>query len=245
MGLGCQPCEAFGPVPPASPVDGALWVDSSSGPPYQLYRWNLGAGAWEKVGAIVGSVGGAQGFVVPITPPAPAASWTLVNGATATLVDQAPGLVLSSPGNGGTIIAAVRAAPATPYKRVLAFAVQTDFGAPCCAGFAFRNAASGSMVLHGFDRTGSTGLHQNWTNPTAFAGGVAGAPIWDDRIGALGLMWLRMGDTGALRTLELSGDGQNWIQRYTEAHNQFVVADQVGFFLRAGGVCSMSVADFH
>lgn len=36
---------------PTPPQDGTLWVDMSSGPPYQLKVWNAGAAAWQGVGS--------------------------------------------------------------------------------------------------------------------------------------------------------------------------------------------------
>lgn len=35
---------------PTPPQDGTLWVDTSSGPPYQMKVWNAGSSAWQDVG---------------------------------------------------------------------------------------------------------------------------------------------------------------------------------------------------
>lgn len=37
--------------------DGVLWVDTSSGPPYQLKVWDLGAATWHLVGIVGSAVG--------------------------------------------------------------------------------------------------------------------------------------------------------------------------------------------
>jgi hypothetical protein len=77
--MGCQPCEAFQPAAPAGVLNGQLWIDTSSGPPYQLKVWNQAAGAWQAVGIVSPSPtgGGAVSLIQTVTLGAAAPSITL------------------------------------------------------------------------------------------------------------------------------------------------------------------------
>jgi hypothetical protein len=233
--VGCQPCEAFAAVAPATPLDGDLWIDTSAGPPYQLKVWSQSAGAWRNVGVVTGGGGGgggAQAFFAPFTAPPAAATWSWINQATATIADVAQGVYLQSPFNSNNLCGLVQAAPATPWTRAAVFALNAGVTNPSGGGLWFRESSSGKLDVHYFLPTNSTANHELWNSPTSFNSTPAGNLLFADLHSVAGLAWVRLGDDGTNRTVEVSSDGLHWFTRATTARTSFLTANQVGFFVR-------------
>jgi hypothetical protein len=229
--VGCQPCIPTQPAAPSGPLVGDLWIDNSTGPPYQLREWN--GATWANVGVTTGGgAGSAQAIFAPFVAPPAAAGWTWVNQGAATLVDVAVGLQLTSASPGGQLRGVVLAVPAPPWTRTAVFAASGGLAAGTGAGLWFRESSSGKVCAHYFNLLAGVGQHEHWTSPTAFSASPASPIAFDDYRNVAGLCWLRLADDGVNRIWSVSHDGQTYFARGSEARASFLTANQVGILVR-------------
>lgn len=168
--------------------------------------------------------GGSTGAEFTAPPAASGFSWD--NQGSATLTDANGGLLFTVPANGGTSIrVAYKSAPATPYKIETAFFLNAPGVDYLRAGLAFRQSSDGKIVYHALGYSGKYGYFgYKFTNATGFSG------TYNDTgwLPVGGLWWLRIGDSGTNRTVELSADGWNWFEIHSVSRTDFLTADQIG-----------------
>jgi hypothetical protein len=126
-----------------------------------------------------------------------------------------------------------KAAPATPYHFIASFSRHGNSSVNVMEGIAFRESSTGKMVIFGpyqiaYPQTVAFFL----TNPTTF-GGVT--PV-NNAVDAFdgGPVFLRIGDDGANRTYDRSGDRFSWFQLGIEGSGANMTANQICIFLNGG-----------
>ena len=168
-----------------------------------------------------------------VTPPA-SGDFSWVNQGSATVTDTKGMMVLTTPSSASadSLRCLVKSAPATPYKITVGFLAQNPIYTSSYAtpqfGVCWRESGSGKLLTYGW---GSNNyplyfLYAQWTNPTTISGGVFsyGTPPQAP-------YWVRFGDDGTNRTVDVSSDGFNWVPVQTpQGRTVFCTADQVGIF---------------
>ncbi len=171
-------------------------------------------------------------------PPASDVPWAWVNQGGASIADNKGMTVLTAPtGAANNLRLRVKSAPATPYRITVAMIAQDPpMTSSYCGewGVCWRDSVSAKIVTFGFGRYTDTWpvmqlAHTQWTNPTTVA---SSGQISHKRVVPQWPYWLRFGDDGTNRTVEVSGDGVTWqLYEAPEARTTFITADQVGFYV--------------
>lgn len=213
--------------PPDSPAAGELWAPSDG---HSLYI-REGA-AWVPICAIVRGK----------TPPA-AAGWTWVNQSTATLVDDAGQLLLTTPNTASyNIRLAMLALPTVPYTLTVCLeAIHVPGNTNNCMFGAFwRQDAAGAAqgYLHGATLIYNQGTtyfsaySQKWVSVTASTAGYtfAAMPGLTPR-----RLWWRLSQDVTNRTIDVSFNGVDYEQLHQIAYNDFLTPDQIGIGASGGG----------
>ena len=170
-----------------------------------------------------------------VTPPA-SGDFTWVNQGTATVADTKGMMVLTTPSHASadSMRCLVKSAPATPYKIIVGFLAQNpiylnSYYVPQF-GVCWRESSSGKLLTYGW---GSNNypyyfFYSQWTNETTLSAGQFG-----NGFGAppQAPYWIRFGDDGTYRTVEISSDGFNWVPvQPPQRRAFFCTPNQVGVF---------------
>jgi hypothetical protein len=164
----------------------------------------------------------------------PSGSFSWVNQGSATISTTGGGytLVGEAVGNTANLNIRVETAPSTPWTRTAYFEpifVQKGFNG---YGMCFRQSSDGKMAvlnLLAFD-AGLTTLAM----ASSKYSGATGAITVTDYVAQHApnvIHWVRFGDNGTNRTIEISADGQNWLLFHSVARTDYMTADQVGFYV--------------
>jgi hypothetical protein len=174
-----------------------------------------------------------------VTPPA-SADFTWVNQGTSTVTDTKGMMVLNTPSSASadSLRCLVKSAPATPYTITVGFLAQnpiytSSYYTPQF-GVCWRESSSGKLLTYGW---GSNNyplyfLYAWWTNETTLSGGQFGGSS-PNGFGAPSIApyWVRFGDDGTYRTVEVSSDGFNWVPvQPPQRRTVFCTPNQVGVF---------------
>jgi hypothetical protein len=170
-----------------------------------------------------------------VTPPA-SGDYSWVNQGSATVTDTKGMMVLTAPSHASAdgLRCLVKSAPATPYKITVGFLAQNpiyinSYSIPQF-GVCWRESSSGKLLTYGW---GSNNyplyfMYAQWTDPSTlstgqFGGGYGASPIAP--------YWVRFGDDGTYRTVDISSDGFNWVPiQPPQARTAFCTPNQVGVF---------------
>ncbi len=175
------------------------------------------------------------GPLFALTDPALSAPTTWVNQGTATVSSTAGGIHLSTPaGSGDNLRLRVKTAPSTPYTITAAFLSLRPNINYASIGLAFRDSASGKVVVfadvHDTTTFGAiTFVPQKYTNATTFS--ATYSPGLQYTPGPI--VWMQISDDGSNRICRVSADGQNWVDVHSVGRTDFLTADQVGFYVNS------------
>ena len=207
---------------PGSPATGDVVFYNNS---FYVARWN-------------GTIWELWGPVFPMTEPDDSAfSWVNQGGASTDTTKG--GIVLTTPAAAAfSLRIRKQAAPATPWKKTIALVPHMNprgTGASGVYGALFRESSSGKLHSLSLWPSGA-GVQQvlsstKWTNPTtASATYFSSNPYYT----ALPL-FVRLGDDGTNRTIEVSWDGANFGNEplHSVGRTDFLTADEWGFFVSA------------
>lgn len=209
--------------PPASPVEGDLWLPSDS-----FYTLRRGPAAWVPWGPIF-----------PMTPPASADfSWVNQGGAS---IDTTPGGVylLAPAGAGNNLRIRIKAAPAPPYIITAALLPHKYIQNYAYCGLVWRQSADGKLVAFAYGLSANQLSGDKFTSPTAWS---ANYFLLTTR--PADPLFLRIADDGVNRICSWSADGQHFHPIHTIARTDFLTANQVGFFADANNAtypCGITV----
>ncbi len=171
-----------------------------------------------------------------LTPPT-VASFTggWINQGSATAADSKGMLVMTAPSSASSdsLHLLVKAAPATPYKITVALLIQSPLYVSQQTtpqqGICFRESGSGKLLTYGWG-TSNYPLYfmcAQWTNPTTF-----GSNTFQYGTPPMSPLWVRFGDDGANRTVEISSDGVSFAPvQPSQGRTVYLTADQVGIFV--------------
>jgi hypothetical protein len=168
-----------------------------------------------------------------MTPPV-IGDFTWVNQGTSTVTTRGGMMVLEPQGvaSGENLRLLVKAAPATPYKITVAMLAQScnyTAGDVEQFGVCWRESGSGKLICYGFNSGQYYSLYfrsQQWTNPTTIS-----SSILSFRATRHHPLWLRFGDDGTNRLVEISNDGLSFEPvAAPQSRTTFITADQVGVF---------------
>jgi hypothetical protein len=182
------------------------------------------------------------GPIWPLTP-IPAAGWSWFNQGSAQLITSYNAPILYTPGTTSSpaVRGYIRTAPATPYTITAAFLFMPTFaGLPGSydpqAGLVFRQSDNGKLATFGLrSLLGESSLvSQKWNAHNSYSADYFLMLIRNLSFFAQPC-WLKIADTGANRTLSISGNGFTWQTLLTTTHADFLTPDQVGLYLRADG----------
>jgi len=165
-------------------------------------------------------------------------SWVNQGGASVSVTNG--GIYLLGPAAAGNNLRIrKKAAPATPYTITAAFiANQMRVQYPAW-GLVFRESASGKLATFGcaVGLTPTTSVHaQKYTNETTWSALYLNAGLLETF--SEGLMFWRIADDGVNRILSWSSDGIRFNPVHTVARADFLVADEVGFFVNAANAAN-------
>jgi len=170
-----------------------------------------------------------------VTPPS-SADFAWVNQGSATVSDTKGVMVLAAPSHAtaDSMHCLVKSAPATPYKITVGFLAQAPLYLNAWNipqyGICWRESSSGKLLTYGWGTSNYPLIFNcaQWTDPsTLSAGGVItfSAP-------PIAPYWMRVGDDGTYRTVEISSDGFAWVPvQPPQARTVFCTANQVGVFV--------------
>lgn len=160
------------------------------------------------------------------------ADYTWVNQGGATVTDAGGGVILRAPTNAGNS-ARIRkkAVPGATYTITIGFipTLITSTGTGFNAGFAWRQSSDGKLstiaLVYASNRWFFT--VSKWDDATTFNSNYV---VFPDIMLQGPMIWLRAQDDGANRIASVSFDGQNFIQIHSIANNDFLTANEVGFY---------------
>lgn len=199
---------------PGSPASGDLYFPNNS---FYLERYS--GSAWVKWGTFF-----------PFTDPAIAAPTTWVNQGGASVDTTFGGVVLSLVGGntGFDYHMRVKTAPATPYTITSAILPGLWANAGFRTGLCFRDSGSGKFVSFEFSMFGTKNIEVNQFNSaTSYSATPFTGLPWAANNAVL---WVRIKDDGTNRKYYVSGNGETWMELYSETRTTFITADQVGFW---------------
>lgn len=180
------------------------------------------------------------GPLFPLTAP-PTGSWSWVNQGSSTITETKDALILlgAASGNTANLVARVLGSyPTTPFT-ITAYVVAAPI---------FKNNHGWGLIL----RQSGAGTGQNRVRTFGLAQFAASATIPGQALQVWGAAsvttgysdfpfaqpvleaarWFRLSDNGTNLTYSTSGDGQNWMQLFTESRTAYLLQgpDQIGFF---------------
>jgi len=207
---------------PAAATNGNLFLPNNG---YYLER-DTGA-AWAPWGPLY-----------PLTTPVDGDfAWINQGGATVTTTNG--GIYLLAPATAGVSMRIrKKTAPATPYSiiaMILPVYGRTGGSNNPLAGLTWRQSSDGKLVRYGFYQSAAGQIrvqHGKFTSATAIS-----ANYVDEIYAAQSFspLWLKITDNGTNRLIFTGRDGQNWIQIDSQGRTDFMTADEVGWFVEAGG----------
>ena len=158
-------------------------------------------------------------------------AWINQGGAIAA---QTSGIVLTAPtgtGGGGCRILK-KAAPSVPYKVTTAFLPSMWPDGACFSGVLWRESSSGKLVTLRWLMNSNTVYLSIWDSASAIIADYTGK----NHLGIelfRGMVWVRMEDDGTNRRVNISPDGQSWMEYHIHPSNNHIVANEIGFYIRA------------
>jgi len=168
-----------------------------------------------------------------VTPPS-SGDFTWVNQGTATVADTKGILVVTAPSHASAdgLHCLVKSAPATPYKITVGFLAQDPlylnaWNVPQF-GVCWRESSSGKLLTYGWGSSNypKLFLYAWWTNETTLQGSQ-----YNFSAPTMAPYWVRFGDDGTYRTVEISSDGFNWVPvQPPQGRTVFLTPNQVGLF---------------
>ena len=175
-----------------------------------------------------------------VKPPA-SGDFSWVNQSSATVADTKGMMVLTTPSHASadSLHCLVKSAPAVPYKITVGFLAQnpvyTNSYYTPQFGVCWRESSSGKLLTYGW---GSNNyplyfLYAWWTNESTLSAGQFGGSS-PNGFGTPphAPYWVRFGDDGTYRTVEVSSDGFNWVPVHPpQARTVFCTPNQVGVFV--------------
>lgn len=175
-----------------------------------------------------GSVWVPWGPIFPLTPP-PSSGWSWTNQGGASLSTANGGITLIDPASNSIDYRVYkRTAPSTPYTITVAFLAPRIAQDYMSCGIGWRESGSGKLALvrtlfaSGAFLLAPVKCDSATSDNSAYANVTIAMPT---------LIWLRIADTGANRTIEYGVDGQNWTLIHTVGNTDFITADQVCLFV--------------
>jgi len=157
--------------------------------------------------------------------------WQWVNQSTATGASTNGSISIAAPaGSGGASWRILKQLqPAVAYTVYAGFLANYADGCGARNGILFRESSSGKLVTLSVC-SGKIELAA-WNSPTSFSSNSGNGFILQGlTISSLGTFWLRIvNPLSGNRTAFYSSDGVNWIQLSTQAFNQFLISDEIGF----------------
>ena len=168
-----------------------------------------------------------------VTPPA-SGDFSWVNQGSAIVTDTTGMMVLKTPSSASadSLRCLVKSAPGTPYTITVGFLAQrpiyTNSSVSPQFGVCWRESSSGKLLTYGWGTNNYPLFFQyaQWTNETTISAGQfsCGAP-------SIAPYWVRFGDDGTYRTVEVSSDGFNWVPvQPPQRRTVFCTPNQVGVF---------------
>jgi hypothetical protein len=159
----------------------------------------------------------------------------------ASCTTQQGGLYLTGVANASsyTLSNMVKSTPATPFHAVFAWLPNFIPAAYCWAGVCFRESATGkamAFILNNFNVANTAGYTSLRVSYYSSAIVLSSSPYQADyQMGLNSPVWMRLGADGTNLKFDISTNGFNWLQLYSEAKAaHFTTApDQVGFCLDA------------
>ena len=182
---------------------------------YQLYR-------------DTGSVFAPWGPLFPFVPPVDSEfAWVNQGGASVTTTNG--GIHLHAPaGSGNNMRIRKKAAPATPYTITAGFLPMVGPANYSGCGLCFRQSSDNKLHILNWQCNNTLRfIISKMTSHTAFDAVYA-----ECATGNLGAnpMWMRIADNGTDRKCFISANGRNWIEIHTVLRENYLIADEVGFF---------------
>lgn len=165
------------------------------------------------------------------TPPPATGTWTQVNFGTSTTNSTYGGLYIAPQNGGGSTNLRVlsRSQPSTPYTlatHIRWFAPYNSTDNNFC-GLGFRDSVSGKIsvfyVAMNAAATGTGYIWQSYTNATTFSATIFQQPSFN--VGSDSFIGIK--NTGSVLSIDISGDGSNWVQAATQNVGTFLTPDSV------------------
>lgn len=161
-------------------------------------------------------------------------TWTQTNFGSCTSDTTHGGVDIYNPTVEGAfnIRSLLKSAPSTPYHCEFGFLVMTNFVTNEMVGACFSDGTKYEIFSPFFQGQlarlvefyCSTATVQNATPINLTTGPVFWGPM----------LWVRLGDDGANKTIDVSVDGFRWFQVGTEARTTNLTASKVGFYVNGG-----------
>lgn len=171
--------------------------------------------------------------LMPFTPPDDSEfSWD--NQGTATVNEEGGGVWMTDTAGPHELRVRYKAAPATPYSITGLFLNPFYGWSWPSSGLVFRESGSGKIHKWGEQFSGGIRRSAKWTTAAVFSAQYTGLPTTEDH--ASRMVWLRITDDGVNRICSWSYDGFHFKVDHTVGRTDFLTADQVGWYMRPGGV---------
>ncbi len=176
-----------------------------------------------------GSTFDAYGLLNKHTIPPLSSAFTWNNQGSSTITDNGGTIYLQGTNAVSNQLTGMhKAAPSAPYTLTVRLIPDIPSQNYSSYGLYWRSSSSGKCAVFNLSDISSGSLnflsrkYNDFTNYNSdYSGGVPQA----------NLQWLRLQDDGTNRIMSISADGINWKVLHTVANNDFVIADQIGFFL--------------
>jgi hypothetical protein len=201
---------------PAAGTAGDVYLPTDS--PY-LFRDN--GATWD-----------AWGPIRRLTPP-PTTGWSWVNQGAATVADAGGGIFLSTAAVSSQNRIRTRALAATPYTLTASLLPLVGIGTNNLCGVGIRQSSDGKLILFSVGGGGSGGesiFISRFSSPNAFvSAALNNTYIWSQMYPPT----LRIVNNATNRLYQITADGVNFVTLATTAHNDYLVEDELVFFVRS------------
>ena len=160
-------------------------------------------------------------------------NYTWVNQGSATAVQTTYGISMLAPGEStDTHRMLVKSTPSTPYSIIIRFhrSVLREVNYVGVT-LLWRASGSGAFQAIEFGETGGTTITGvNWTNATTYNSAASGFTSISRKQDTY---WVRLRDDSTDRFVDISGDGDNWVNIDQRTRTNYITPDQVGFGIHA------------
>jgi hypothetical protein len=165
-----------------------------------------------------------------------AQTWFWTNQSNATVTSVAGGIYLdtgTSTGPAQNLNIRRKSAPATPYHIVTMWFPKFFTSQYEIAGLCFLESATGKVVTWDYRAPGTAATEYHvghYSSPTVLTADAYTSPN-AGYIAPTGEQWMRIADDGTTLTFDISTDGKEWMNLYSEARGSYFTTapDRVGF----------------